>query len=125
MSNSIYEEPDNRQLVDTSLSSLGERIRRIRKTRGLTQDELSALSGLTQQCISGVESGRREPKAFSLTLIAQSLNCSTDYLLLGRMTDSDLLFLLTDILKADPVRVRRLMRVLRESVSDPPPDSTE
>jgi len=53
----------------------------IRKKRGLTQKELSDISGVSQQCIHSYETGRTMPSCETLVCLAKILDTSTDYLL--------------------------------------------
>lgn len=46
---------------------------RIRKEQGLTQEQLAARSGLSQQYISGLEQGRRNPTIVTLYELAMAL----------------------------------------------------
>ena len=64
---------------------LGERIKYVRKKRGLSQAELVQRLNCTQAALSQYERGVREPSIGDLGNIADSLNTSTDYLL-GRTT---------------------------------------
>jgi len=59
----------------------GKRLREIRKERGETQDEFSALIGTTKQVLSRYESGQRIPKISQAEKYAKALNVSVDYLL--------------------------------------------
>jgi len=52
---------------------VGENARRLRVCRGLTQEQLSEKTGLTQQYISGLERGRRNPTVLTLRDLAQAL----------------------------------------------------
>lgn len=49
---------------------------RIRKEKGLTQEQLAELSGLTQQYISGIENGRRNPTIVAIYELAVALGVS-------------------------------------------------
>ena len=49
----------------------GDKIRRIRRKRRLTQAELAMMSGLSLSAIQGYEQGRYEPKCKSLERIAE------------------------------------------------------
>jgi transcriptional regulator with XRE-family HTH domain len=57
---------DMRQLV-------GRNTRRIRLTRGLTQEEFAELSGFSQQYLSDLERGRRNPTVVTLFELAGAL----------------------------------------------------
>jgi transcriptional regulator with XRE-family HTH domain len=49
---------------------------RIRKEKGLTQEQLAERSGLSQQYLSGLEQGRRNPTIVTLYEIAEALGVS-------------------------------------------------
>jgi transcriptional regulator with XRE-family HTH domain len=55
---------------------IGRNFARIRREKGLTQEEVAARSGLSQQYISGLESGRRNPTLISIYELAQALGVS-------------------------------------------------
>ena len=55
---------------------VGENCARIRKTRGLTQEQLSELCGLSQQYLSDLERGKRNPTIVTIYEIAQALEVS-------------------------------------------------
>ena len=61
----------------------GDKIRELRKERGLNQDQLAELASLNRVTIAKYESGRVEPGAQALSRIADALEVSTD-VLLGR-----------------------------------------
>ena len=61
----------------------GEKIRELRKERGLNQDQLAELASLNRVTIAKYESGRVEPGAYALSRIADALEVSAD-VLLGR-----------------------------------------
>jgi transcriptional regulator with XRE-family HTH domain len=60
---------DMRQLV-------GRNAARLRKEAGLTQEQLAERSGLSQQYISGLERGRRNPTVVTLYELATALGVS-------------------------------------------------
>lgn len=62
---------------------VGENVRRIRLKKGLTQEHLAEVSGLSQQYISGLESGRRNPTIVTLYIMAQALGAAPIELLSG------------------------------------------
>ena len=59
--------------------SLGNKLKNVRKTRGLTQEELSALSGVSTRHISKIEKGVMNPSYEILTQIAAALGMTPDY----------------------------------------------
>ena len=52
---------------------VGENTARIRKDKGLTQEALAEKSGLSQQYISGLENGLRNPTIVTLYELATAL----------------------------------------------------
>lgn len=61
--------------------SLGERLARIRKDKGLTQVELAEKMGIIQPVLSDYERGRLRPYAEMIARFALSLGVSADELL--------------------------------------------
>lgn len=57
-----------------------DRLKELRKSRNLTQEEFSKLTGLTRSAIGMYESGKREPNFVTLELLADFFNVDMDYL---------------------------------------------
>ncbi|ARJ66461.1 transcriptional regulator [Magnetospirillum sp. ME-1] len=55
---------------------VGRNVRRARQEKGLTQEQLADASGFTQQYLSELETGRRNPTIVSLYEIASALGIS-------------------------------------------------
>lgn len=55
---------------------VGANFARIRREKGLTQDQVEELSGFSQQYLSGLEKGRRNPTILSIYEISQALGVS-------------------------------------------------
>ena len=55
---------------------VGSNVKRIRHAKGLTQEELAETSGFSQQYISGLEQGQRNPTIVSLYELAMALGVS-------------------------------------------------
>ena len=53
---------------------VGRNFARLRQAKGLTQEQVAARSGFSQQYISGLESGKRNPTIISLYELAASLD---------------------------------------------------
>ncbi len=60
---------------------VGRNVRRIRLETGLSQESFAEMSGFTQQYISGLENGRRNPTIVTVYEIAQALGVEHDVLL--------------------------------------------
>jgi transcriptional regulator with XRE-family HTH domain len=52
---------------------VGRNVKRVREKTGLTQERLSEISGFSQQYISGLEQGRRNPTIVTLYELSQAL----------------------------------------------------
>ncbi len=55
---------------------VGRNFARLRQEKGLTQEDVEARSGFSQQYISGLERGRRNPTVITLYEPAQALGVS-------------------------------------------------
>jgi transcriptional regulator with XRE-family HTH domain len=63
---------------------VGENVRALRVARGSTQEQLQDESGLSQQYISGLEAGRRNPTVLTLFELSQALGVTPADLLQPR-----------------------------------------
>ena len=61
---------------------VGANFARHRRARGLTQEQVAELSGFSQQYISGLELGRRNPTLVTLFELAQAVGAKPQDLLL-------------------------------------------
>jgi transcriptional regulator with XRE-family HTH domain len=52
---------------------VGQNVKRIREQKGLTQERFAEISGFSQQYISGLEQGRRNPTVITLYELAVAL----------------------------------------------------
>jgi transcriptional regulator with XRE-family HTH domain len=55
---------------------VGRNFARFRRAKGFTQESFAAASGFTQQYISGLETGRRNPTVVTLFELASALGVS-------------------------------------------------
>jgi transcriptional regulator with XRE-family HTH domain len=55
---------------------VGQNVRRIRLEKGLTQEQLCDISGFSQQYVSGLENGRRNPTVVTVYELAKALGVS-------------------------------------------------
>jgi transcriptional regulator with XRE-family HTH domain len=67
--------------VDFDKETLGQRLARIRKERGLTQSEVAKRTGLIQTLVSDYERGRLRLAADMIVRFAVALDITTDELL--------------------------------------------
>ncbi|WP_238475746.1 helix-turn-helix domain-containing protein [Rhodophyticola sp. CCM32] len=55
---------------------VGNNFARLRRKKGLTQEQVEERSGFSQQYLSGLERGRRNPTVITLYELAQALGVS-------------------------------------------------
>lgn len=55
---------------------VGRNVARLRRAKGLTQEQVAERSGFSQQYLSGLERGRRNPTVVTLYELAQALGVS-------------------------------------------------
>ena len=87
---------------------LGMRIAILRISKSWSQAELARRIGVSASAVGMYEQGRREPSLGLLVRLAQELGATTDYLLMGKMSDSDPL-----VVPKPPSQTVRTAAVLR------------
>lgn len=71
------------------MGSLGERILELLKKEGLSQKELAGMAGVTEAALSRYINNERQPKAEVLANIATALSTTSEYLLRGKIDETD------------------------------------
>ncbi len=61
--------------------SLGERIKRLRKSKNKTQEQVATMLHLNRKAISSYEHNEREPSLETIVLLARYFHVTTDFLL--------------------------------------------
>src|ERR1700679_2322643 len=69
--------------VDTGKETLGQRLARLRRERGLTQQQVAERTGLIQRLVSNYEKDKLRLNADMIVRFAELLNVTTDELLRG------------------------------------------
>jgi len=87
-------------------------VRWIRERRGITQEELAERSGVSQNSVSRIETGKRKPHKGTLQKLATALGVE-DWTTLG--VEVPEILPLEDIMEWDPERRRRLFDLYRET----------
>ena len=62
-------------------NTFGQKLKLLRKKRGLTERQLGECLNFSNQSVSFLENGEREPKLDTLIAIAKFFDVSVDYLL--------------------------------------------
>lgn len=89
-----------------------ERLRKIRKAKKLTQNQLSEMAGIKQETISAIENDRNLPTMASVRLLANALKCPIADLMEGEMQETEQS---TRALAYDESRLLTLYGLLNES----------
>ena len=69
--------------------TIGEKIAKLRKEKGLTQSQLAEMISVSNKTISRWETGEGYPEISLLVPLAKALGVSTDYLLKDDASDED------------------------------------
>lgn len=75
------------KLID--YKALGNRIRASRKAKGISQEKLSELCGISTAHVGHIERGTRIPSLEALFKISQELGVSMDYLFFDSQNNTD------------------------------------
>jgi transcriptional regulator with XRE-family HTH domain len=77
------------------METIGSKISRIRKQKGMTQEELSELAKINLRTVQRIEKDENEPRGNTLKLICEVLNTPIEELMeYGKIEDKQYLFLL-------------------------------
>lgn len=77
-------ESEIKELDDTTRVEIGQRIQEARIRKGLSGEDLGAYLGIKGNQVSRIETGKAKCSLEHIFVIAQVLNCTTDYLLYGK-----------------------------------------
>ncbi len=103
--------------MEELLNQMGKRILERRKQLRLTQEELAERAGITSQTISSAELGKKALRPANIIRICSALEISTDYLLLGTVTNEDYNKLPHKIFKLTPTQYRHLEDIINSFVT--------
>jgi transcriptional regulator with XRE-family HTH domain len=97
---------------------LGERIKELRKLRGLSQEALAEKAGISSQYVSNIERGKENPTLDLLFQLADALKVGLadlcDYETVKKMDQRRLQSDLRDLMKtAEPERLGMAIKVLK------------
>lgn len=103
--------------MDDLLKQIGKRIYDRRKQLRLTQEELAELADITPQTVSTAELGKKAMRADTIIRICIALQISTDYLLLGKVTEQDKSILSKMTSKLMPAQYRHLEDIIHSFIT--------
>ena len=104
-------------MENLNYKEIGKRIQTKRKEIQITQEKLSEIIDVSPSYISEIERGSSICSLATLTNIANTLNASLDYLVLG-ITKNNADNMFTDILNSIPVQNQNLYISLCENIAN-------
>lgn len=96
---------------------IGDRIRRLRKDKGLTQEEAANRLRMIRSTYSNYENGNREPDFDTAKRIAEFYGVTVDYLL-GAFTDDQAKNAVMDAYTRLPQEKRKIIDEMIKALSD-------
>lgn len=81
---------------ELSLERIGKRLRRVRSQMDLTREQFAEQVSISPQFLAEIENGKKGMSAETLFKICNRFNLSADYILLGKMSSTQL---------SDPVQI--------------------
>lgn len=104
-----------------NLKAIGTRIKEAREAKGLTQEQLAEIVGLSSTHISVIERGVKAPKLETFIEIANALDVTSDSLLLD-VLDNSLQITTTElseqIKRLPPKEQRKILKAVRALVEE-------
>ena len=104
-------------MKEINYKEIGKRIKIKRKEANLTQEKLSEIIDVSPSYISEIERGSSICSLATITNIADTINASLDYLVLG-ITENNADTVFTNILKSLPEKNQNLYINLCENIAD-------
>lgn len=113
----IYNHSMEARQMDNLLKEIGKRIHSRRKQLYMTQEKLAELANITPQTVSTAELGQKAMRPDTIIKISSALKVSTDYLLLGKITEGDQSVLSTKVSELTPDQYRYLEDIIGSFVA--------
>lgn len=105
--------------MDVNYELIGVRIKRYRENKGLSQEELSSIIGISNRHLSKVETGAKNPSLELILNIANVLNITADDLLADYLNNSaekqntELLTVFTDCTPTEKVILMDMLKHMK------------
>ena len=78
----LFDSNESSESIEVLLTVLGDRIKQLRKDRGLSQQELASLAKLDRSYISAVENGKQNVSFATLKVISDGLDVAISELII-------------------------------------------
>ena len=106
---------NNKEEFFLTTGEIGDRIKELRKEKGMTQKELANAMGVTASMIGQYETGIRIPKYETLERVAKALSISVETLM-GKGIEVDLGLLAIDLIRKYGLSVETAEKIVSDCV---------
>lgn len=100
------------------METIGERIRKLRKEKGITQTMVKEKTGISSGNMSEIENGRSLPSACALIELSRLFECTTDYILFGESQIVEITTINNDNQDAQEARLLAYYRAISKPEQD-------
>ena len=110
--------------MEKQLKEIGERVRKARLAKGLSQLQLSELINISPPYVSNIETGKHIMKITTLIKLTSALGVSNDWLLrndtreASEYTSQEFDQLMADCSPAEKARLMKMLMSLKESIRE-------
>ena len=87
-----------------NMKESGKRLKDLRKKKGYTQESFASEIGISYRTYSGIESGAHSTSIDTFVVIAQALETSLDYIVLGK-EDENIVGLISEEKKEQAIKI--------------------
>lgn len=96
------------------MTTIGERLKKIRASKHLTQGALGECLGLSKQAISNVESGHNNPSIEFISKLIENLNVNSNWLIseVGQMFNAPKFEEVEDVMEAKVLAILKKQGVI-------------
>ncbi len=94
----------------------GKRIRKLREKKGMTQEQLADMVGVSYKTINAIENGSRGTTVDTLDLLADGLGSTIDYIVKGTVENDEIAILLSGLSSDKQELARRLFKGIAENL---------
>lgn len=105
-------------MIDKLTGEMGNRIKALRKEKGLTRERLAEKAEISTQFLADIEYGNKGMSASTLCKLCKALSISSDYLLFGNSeSEPDIIDIIQSIPDNKKEYAKQLLSVFAESVN--------
>jgi transcriptional regulator with XRE-family HTH domain len=101
--------------VECVMKTIGERLKKIRTTKHLTQSEMGASIGVSKQAIANVESGHNKPSIEFISKLIENYNVNSNWLIseVGQMFNAPKYEEVEDVMESKVLEILKKQGVIK------------